>query len=214
MSFDDLESTCSSGVSLLLQPSERLHELSLLSKSFSSVVDARLYDNSSGVLFHLNAQVWMLFFLCAVFFVAALRFLPSRMGCNSKERGLMADLWRHCSVMQAGWTVVQCSCSARFSLCRGRGMSGDVTNARFCEANILRLEFQFFHKNELLKFSRKQFDKTVFLNDSNCFLTVNLFGRNCPSRFFSDGRMRFRIHFWWALNFHDLFVTRPFLVDL
>ena len=39
MSCDDLESMCS-GVSLLLQPSGRLHELSLLSKSFSSI-DAR-----------------------------------------------------------------------------------------------------------------------------------------------------------------------------
>ena len=128
-----------------------------------------LYDNSSGMLFHLNAQVWMFCFKVCCVFVAALRFLPSRMGCNSKERDLMADLWRHCSVMQASWTVVQCSYSARLPLCRGRGMSGNVTNARFYEANILRPEFQFFPKNELLTFSRKQFDKTVFLNDSYCY---------------------------------------------
>ena len=41
LSFDDLESM-GSGVSLLLQPSERLHELSMHSKSFSSVVDVPL----------------------------------------------------------------------------------------------------------------------------------------------------------------------------
>ena len=41
MSFDDLEST-GSGVSLFLQPSERLHELSMHSKCFSCVVDAPL----------------------------------------------------------------------------------------------------------------------------------------------------------------------------
>ena len=29
-----------------------------------------------------------------------------------------------------------------------------------------------------------------------------------------DGRLRFRSHIWWALNFHDLFSTRPFLVGL
>ena len=43
-------------------------------------------------------------------------------------------------------------------------------NARFFEANILGSEFDFFlNKSDLQKFSRKQVDKTVFLNDSNCF---------------------------------------------
>ena len=40
----------------------------------------------------------------------------------------------------------------------------------FFEANILGSGFQFFlNNNDLLKFSRKQVDKTVFLNDSNCY---------------------------------------------
>ena len=37
-----LQSTLGSGVSLLLQPIEMLHELAILSKSVSSVVDAAL----------------------------------------------------------------------------------------------------------------------------------------------------------------------------
>ena len=41
MSFDDLESM-GSGVSLLLQPSDKMYELSMLSKSFSSIVDVPL----------------------------------------------------------------------------------------------------------------------------------------------------------------------------
>ena len=34
--------------------------------------------------------------------------------------------------------------------------------------------------------------------------------KNCPSRFFSDGRICFRNHFWLALHFHDLGVSRLF----
>ena len=43
-------------------------------------------------------------------------------------------------------------------------------HASFFEANILGSEFFFFLKNsEVIKFSRKQGDKTVFLNDVNCY---------------------------------------------
>ena len=55
--------------------------------------------------------------------------------------------------------------------------------------------------SELLRFSRKHVDRTAFFNEQNC-----CWQSIC---FFSHGRMRFRGHFWWALNFHDLFVTRP-----
>ena len=40
------------------------------------------------------------------------RFFPSRMGCNSKERVVLGGMYRHYSVMQAGWNVFQCSSSA------------------------------------------------------------------------------------------------------
>ena len=81
----------------------------------------------------------------------------------------------------------------------------------FLRQMLLALIFIFFGKiASCLKFSRKQVDKNVFFNDSNCLLAVNLFGRNGPSRFFSDGRLCFRSRFYWALNFHDSFVTRPF----
>ena len=47
-------------------------------------------------------------------------------------------------------------------------------NARFFffEAKILGLEFHFsffFLKKELSQFSRQHIDRTVFLNDSNCY---------------------------------------------
>ena len=45
---------------------------------------------------------FFLFSQCAVS-VAALRFLPSRMACNSKDRVGMGDLHRHHRVMRAGW---------------------------------------------------------------------------------------------------------------
>ena len=58
-------------------------------------------------------------------------------------------------------------------------------------------------------------DSTVFfLNDKNCYWHSSMFGISCASRFFSDGRMCFRSDFFWALYFHDLFVTRPLLVGL
>ena len=47
-----------------------------------------------------------------------------------------------------------------------------------------------------------------FSQRSELLLAINLFVRNCPSRFFSDGRICFRSRFWWSLNFHDLCVTR------
>ena len=44
-------------------------------------------------------------------------------------------------------------------------------NALFFEADILGSEFLFFlgENNELLKIFLQQVDKTVFLNDSNCY---------------------------------------------
>ena len=62
--------------------------------------------------------------------------------------------------------------------------------------------------SELLKSSRQRFDGTVFLNDQNCYWQSICSGEIVFSRFFSDGRIGFRSHFWWALNFHDVFVTR------
>ena len=50
---------------------------------------------------------------------------------------------------------------------RADDSGGDVMNARSFWANILGSEF--FFNSELLKFSRKQVDKTVFLNDWNCY---------------------------------------------
>ena len=63
---------------------------------------------------------------CVLWSVAAWRFLPSRMGCNSKGRVVMGDLHRHYSVMQAGWNVVKCSYSECivFFLWRERRASG------------------------------------------------------------------------------------------
>ena len=56
----------------------------------------------------------------------------------------------------------------------------------FFEADTLGSEFYFFEKKAIcLKFSRKQVDKT-FLQLFELLLAVNMFGRNCPSRFFSD----------------------------
>ena len=45
-------------------------------------------------------------------------------------------------------------------------------------------------------------------------LAVNMSGRSCPSRFFSDGRMCFSKPLLVALNCHDLYVTWPFSVGL
>ena len=56
--------------------------------------------------------------------------------------------------------------------------------------------------------------KDCILQRSELLLAVTLFGTNCPSRFFSDGRECFRSYFWWALNSHDLFVTSAALVGL
>ena len=73
------------------------------------------------------------------------------------------------------------------------------------------MNFIFFLKNsELLKCSRQHVDRTVFLNDQNYSWQSICSGEIVHSRFFSHGRIGFRSHFWWALNFHDLFVTRPF----
>ena len=44
----------------------------------------------------------------------------------------------------------------------------------------------FFQKNgDLVNISRKQVDKTVFPQRFELLLAVNVFRRNCPSRFFS-----------------------------
>ena len=95
--------------------------------------------------------------------------------------------------------------------------TGDVMNALFFEAFNPGFEFLlcFFLKNsELLKFSRQHVDRGVFLNDQNCYSQSICAEEIVHSRFFSDGRLGFRSHFWWALNFHDLFLTRPILVGL
>ena len=63
----------------------------------------------------------------------------------------------------------------------------------------------------MLKFSRQHVDRTVFLNDQNCYWQSICSGEIVHRA--SDGRIGSRSHFWWALNFHDLFVTRPFLLD-
>ena len=43
-------------------------------------------------------------------------------------------------------------------------------NTRFFESNIRGFEFHFFKKNsELLLFSRQRVDRTVFLNNQNCY---------------------------------------------
>ena len=86
---------------------------------------------------------------------------------------------------------------------------------RFLEANIRGFEFHkhiniYLKNSELLKFSRQHVDKTVVLNDQNCFWRSICSEETVHSRFFSAGRIGFRSHFWWALNVHDLFVTRPF----
>ena len=47
------------------------------------------------------------------------------MGCNSMEMAAMGGLYRHCQVMQAGWTVVQRS-PVQFSIQRERNVSPDT----------------------------------------------------------------------------------------
>ena len=44
-----------------------------------------------------------------------------------------------------------------------------MMNASFFEANALGSEFHFLKNSDLLKFPRKQVDKNVFLNVSNCY---------------------------------------------
>ena len=44
--------------------------------------------------------------------VAALRFLPSRMGQSSKERDVMGDLYRYKLAVRPSLNILQCSHSA------------------------------------------------------------------------------------------------------
>ena len=88
--------------------------------------------------------------------------------------------------------------------------TGDVMSACFFEASVLCSEFHFFKSSEFHKFSRQQVDKTAFFNDQNCYWQSICSGEIVQRASFSDGTKCFRSHFWWPLNFHDLFVTRHF----
>ena len=86
-------------------------------------------------------------------------------------------------------------------------------NARFFLRKIfgaLNVIFVFCKNIELLKLSRQLVVRTVFLNDQSCHWQSICSEEIVVLRFFCDGRIGFRSHFCWALNFHDLFVTRPF----
>ena len=74
--------------------------------------------------------------------VAAPRCLPSRMGCNSGERKVMGDFYRHRRVMRAGWHIVQCSYSACFPFRRGEESDPCVAKAPLADAS----KFAFFVK--------------------------------------------------------------------
>ena len=126
---------------------------------------------------------------------------------------------RRCRVLHSSAGVTTSSHVAVNYLTRGSWRSRPDEKSRrklwFFEADIRGFEFQFFFKtSELLKFSRQHVDRTVFLNDQNCYWQSICSEEIVHSRFFSAGRIGFRSHFWWALNFDDLFVTRPFLVGL
>ena len=56
--------------------------------------------------------------------------------------------------------------------------------------------------------------KDCFPQRFEMLLAVSMFGRYCPSPFFSDGRKCFRSHVSKTLIFHDMSVTRPFLMGL
>ena len=86
--------------------------------------------------------------------------------------------------------------------------AGDAMNASFFETDAIGSEFHFLKNSELLRFSREQVDKTAFLHDSNCYWQSICSGENVHRASFLTGEM------WCALNFHDLFVTRPCLVGL
>ena len=62
----------------------------------------------------------------------------------------------------------------------------------FFEANVLGSE---------LKCSRKQVDKTVLLNDSNCCWQSISSEEIVHRASFLTGELCFLSHFWWALNF-------------
>ena len=115
--------------------------------------------------------------------------------------GFTSDLPVVLSVTTASW-VLRCSWVSL----------GDVMNARFFLANIRGFEFHLFlwKNSEVLKVSRQHVDRTVFLNDQNCYWQSICSEEIVHLRFFSDGRIGFRSHLWWALNLQDLFLTRPF----
>ena len=75
----------------------------------------RRTQKSFTFLFHLNTQVCMfsMVSLCACCRGCA---FSMKMGCNNNEELSCGDLYRQYSVMEAGWTVFQCSFSACFSV--------------------------------------------------------------------------------------------------
>ena len=117
-----------------------------------------------------------------------------RLGLN-----LVPPIWKHLGTTRGG-SLEWRRCT---SLLPKDSFSADHLDSEF-----------FCEKLASCYFFRKQVDNTIFPRRFERLLAVNMFGRNCPSRFFSDGRMCFRSHFWWALNFHDFLVTRPFSLGL
>ena len=77
-----------------------------------------------------------------------------------------------------------------------------------CHAFFLTGECVF----EAISGGQQHVDRTVLFNDQNCCWQSICSEEIVCHAFFWRERKCFRSHFWWALNFHDLFVTGPFIV--
>ena len=96
----------------------------------------RRTQKSFTFLFHLNTQVCLFFNGFAVCACCRGCAFSMKMGCNRDEELSCGDLYRQYSVMEAGWTVFQCSFSACFSLWRKITVSSHICAACVAQALV------------------------------------------------------------------------------